>query len=57
VQLGPHWHCAPQAQALCVVVCAAGCWQPQGQPAPGQAVLLQEICWVSFMMSFLGLHR
>jgi hypothetical protein len=57
VLLGPHWHCGPQAQMACATGCAAGCWQPQRQPSLEQAVQLQGICLVSFMMSFLGLHR
>jgi hypothetical protein len=38
--VAPHWHCAPQAQfgAQAQAFGSTCCWQPQAQPAPGQAV-------------------
>ena len=49
---GPHWHCGPQAQ----VFCWAGCWQPQVQPAPGQAVHGHSVGVVAFMVILLSVE-
>jgi hypothetical protein len=52
-QAAPHERTGPQALSLCSV----GCWQPQVQVEPGQAVQRHKACFVSFMMIFLWVFR